>query len=418
MKRELLSVRIALMLALSGLLVGQGLGLPVAIAGESEGGTTPGPLARSSSAAAVLDDVEAALAADLALVAESQGWSPEQAQAYLANQEAIEEIAVKIATERPDIFVGSALPSAPDQPPVLLIKGPAPALVWDIVASSAVAVEVRENQPYSFSELDARSGLTNRLLREQGYRDVSTSFDLFAEGVIDVEVVAQNGLPREPSRIIALLPANLRDGVRVTAVAAPALPDSAFGGMRTRDDGNDLCTSGFTVERLNHTERMIGSAGHCGVVFINEIVHPGQGVHLIEGGAQTIGQWGDFEYLFVPGQLKPDDFYSDPNVIRDVNAVKLRAGIAQNEAVCGYGRSSNERVCMLVANVSVDCGAAPQKQVRMNADHHIPGDSGGPWFFGLTAYGFHRGGCGGNGNDHWSVADLIDEALIVYVPTV
>jgi hypothetical protein len=162
---------------------------------------------------------------------------------------------------------------------------------------------------------------------------------------------------------------------------------------------------------------MIGDAGHCGV-FMDEIVHPGHGNHAVVGGAQYVGQWGDFGYVFVPNQNKPDDFYSDPDVIRDVNAVKLHAGIAQGEAVCAYGRSSNERACMFVANPSVNCGGALQRVVRMNADHQIPGDSGGPWFFGLTAYGFHRGGCGGSGNDHFSVADLIDNALLVYVPTV
>jgi streptogrisin C len=51
--------------------------------------------------------------------------------------------------------------------------------------------------------------------------------------------------------------------------------------------------------------------------------------------------------------------------------------------------------------------------VQMTAITSIPGDSGGPWSFGGTAYGSQKGWC--NNKDAWSVADLFDEAIGVKV---
>ncbi|MCZ3388037.1 MAG: hypothetical protein LH645_02680 [Actinomycetia bacterium] len=60
--------------------------------------------------------------------------------------------------------------------------------------------------------------------------------------------------------------------------------------------------------------------------------------------------------------------------------------------------------------------------VRMDDDEAGPGDSGGPWYYGEAAYGYHQGsvgsGCGFLGLsscDVWSRASYIDEALDVSV---
>jgi hypothetical protein len=60
----------------------------------------------------------------------------------------------------------------------------------------------------------------------------------------------------------------------------------------------------------------------------------------------------------------------------------------------------------------------------MNDDEADVGDSGGPWYYGQTAYGYHQGsvglGCGFLGLfscDVWSRASYIDEALNVSVRT-
>jgi hypothetical protein len=129
------------------------------------------------------------------------------------------------------------------------------------------------------------------------------------------------------------------------------------------------------------------------------------------------GPWGDFQWFTVSaGTL--DNIVSDVGVITDISAIEPAAGLSVNESVCAYGLSSNDADCSLdIAVVNVNCSPTPGRQVRMDGDTQVPGDSGGPWYVGGRAYGLHRGGCAPNGNDHFSVADYLDEALIVKVET-
>ncbi|GIW20716.1 MAG: hypothetical protein KatS3mg065_1012 [Chloroflexota bacterium] len=66
-----------------------------------------------------------ALATDLALIAQAAGWTAAEAAAYARAEAAIDRIAVRLATDRPDVFVGSALASDPGGAPRLFVKGPA-----------------------------------------------------------------------------------------------------------------------------------------------------------------------------------------------------------------------------------------------------------------------------------------------------
>lgn len=358
-----------------------------------------------------------ATAADLAAISKAHGWSDAQAVAYLASEAAIQDIAIELGIERPDAFVGTAIPDDPLDPPVLFVKGEADELVRGLVAQAPVAVEIRDGQPLSYTELNERTSLINDLILEAGYTDVSSLYDLYAGGLIDVEVVAGAGVSTSVSDVESLIPADVREAVRVVVYdEVQGWPDGAFGGMRTRDDGANVCTSGFTVERISTGLRGVASAGHCGI-FVNEIVHPGHGTHPMSHHTSYVGSWGDFQW-FTTTFTEADDFYADTSVIRDVTAVELQIGISQNEAVCAYGRSSDDADCTLrVSNVNVNCGPTPGNQVRMNGDTQTGGDSGGPWYWSTRAYGFHRGGCGTNGNDHFSVAQRIENAINVLVVT-
>ena len=66
--------------------------------------------------------------------------------------------------------------------------------------------------------------------------------------------------------------------------------------------------------------------------------------------------------------------------------------------MCFYGRNSNSQDCSLsIEDVSQTCvnnGVANDRLVMMNnAGVAVPGDSGGPWFFGTKAYGISKGFC-------------------------
>lgn len=360
-----------------------------------------------------------ALRQDLELVAESRGWSYAEAAAQHRAAQAVGAIAETIAGEQPAAFVGSALSEEPGGAPTLYVKGPASDLVGELVAASEVEIAVADHQPYSFAELEARKLRVHHALEDMGFRYVATSVNITGGGLIVTGVTRAPGAPARAADVIDGIPAALRDDVRLTVLPEPNVTDEqAFGGMWVRDDGANECTSGWSVRNLSTGTFGVSTAGHCD--GINEINHPGHGIHALVHQAQHRGQWGDVEWK-TSAEAEPDDFYATATDIRDTAAVEPRANISVNEPICAYGRSSNDRDCSLeVEDVSQACtnsGVFNDRLVMMNGDTQIGGDSGGGWSFGNTAYGGHKGNCGPDLTQFevFSVADLFDEALGVRV---
>lgn len=361
---------------------------------------------------------EQALRQDLGLVARSRGWTYAQAEAQYRAAAEVGALAEVIARERPDIFVGSALSEKPGGAPRLYVKGPADDFVRELVRSSGADVIVADNQPYSFEELEARKLTVHHALEDMGFSHVATSVNITG-GVIPAGVTARPGLPAQAADIVAALPAGVRGAVRLTVRETPNVSDeAAFGGMWVRDDGANECTSGWSVRSIATDTPGVTTAGHCD--GINEINHPGHGVHTLVHQNEHRGQWGDVEWK-TSTEPEPDDFYASATDIRDTTAIEARANISVNEAVCAYGRSSNDRDCSLsVQDVSQSCtnsGVFNDRLVLMDGDTQIGGDSGGGWSFGTIAYGGHKGNCSPSFPDLevWSVADLFDEAIGVRV---
>ena len=383
------------------------------------GGEREGALDLAAEDGVVRQSPDEALAHDLALVAEAKGWTLAEAAADHLAADRIGEVAEAVARERPDIYVGAALAEEPGGAPRLYVKGPADAYVLDLVAASDIEIVVADNQPFSFDELEARKLRVHRALEAAGFRYIAPSVNVTGRGVVPAGVTVERGLPRRVADIVPLLPAGLRGSVQLTVHDQPNVHDeAAFGGMWVRDDGVNECTSGWSVRNLNTGALGVSTAGHC--AGINQINHPGHGVHNLNFQSQHRGQWGDVEWHTSP-QPEPDDFYADAATIRDVAAVEARGNITVGESVCQYGRSSNDRDCSLdVQDVSQACtnsGVFNNRLVLMNGDTAIGGDSGGGWSFGNTAYGGHKGNCNPDfpNRDAWSVAALFDEAIGVRV---
>ena len=412
------------------------------------GGEREGALDLAAEDGVVRQSPDEALAHDLALVAEAKGWTLAEAAADHLAADRIGEVAEAVARERPDIYVGAALAEEPGGAPRLYVKGPADAYVLDLVAASDIEIVVADNQPFSFDELEARKLRVHRALEAAGFRYIAPSVNVTGRGVVPAGRDRLEGvlavLQHQPARgddagvgdgplpglrradrclhvldIVPLLPAGLRGSVQLTVHDQPNVHDeAAFGGMWVRDDGVNECTSGWSVRNLNTGALGVSTAGHC--AGINQINHPGHGVHNLNFQSQHRGQWGDVEWHTSP-QPEPDDFYADAATIRDVAAVEARGNITVGESVCQYGRSSNDRDCSLdVQDVSQACtnsGVFNNRLVLMNGDTAIGGDSGGGWSFGNTAYGGHKGNCNPDfpNRDAWSVAALFDEAIGVRV---
>jgi streptogrisin C len=345
---------------------------------------------------------------DAEAIRDAQGWTRAQMAAYERSEVALDVVTERLSTDYPEAFVGSALADDPAGASTVYIKGPAPS---DIRAlADELGVTVVDHQPRSRDELDAELGAVQEALMSAGFEQFVVSADIEHQAEITVVVTRPSGASLDTAR------------KRIGSEIAPSFavvddpvvePQGAFGGMRLQDDGAFLCTSGWTVRRIADGVRGVTGAGHCNP-GLNQINHPGHGVHPTFFRQEHIGQWGDVEW-YTTNEVEGDDFYSDEfGNIRDVSGIEPRANIAVNEIVCFYGRASNRRDCSLrVANPDVFCGWPQQKLVQMNGSVTLGGDSGGGWSVNFTAYGGHYGICFFNSS--FSVADLFDEALGVTV---
>jgi len=182
-----------------------------------------------------LQSPEEAAAQDLALIAESQGWTIEQAEAHNRAAEALDVITSRLTAERPGILVGSALSPDPGGPPTIYIKGPADDFVRELVASAGIEIEIVENEPYALNEIDERQQQVVRALQEWGFAGFSVYTDQ-ESGQIMVAVVRQTGLPDDPDEILAGLPAELRENVTMT-FSGGSPPDYDFGPLAVLEGG-------------------------------------------------------------------------------------------------------------------------------------------------------------------------------------
>jgi streptogrisin C len=368
-----------------------------------------------TSAAADLEDVvtqdpTGAPGPDSEAIREARGWTPEELAGYEASETALDMVTERLSTRHPNVLVGSVLAQDPTQPPTVYVKGAAPTDVREL--ATELGVKLVEDQPYSLDELDSRMAAVQEAVYAAGYEDFVVSADIQHQSAITLVVAVSSEAPIDA--LIAQISPEITKDLTVIMEEDPVVEaQGAFGGMRLQDDGVFLCTSGWTVRKIANGVRGVTGAGHC-PAGVNQINHPGHGVHAAFFQQEHVGQWGDIEW-YTTNEFEADDFYADEfNNIRDVAGIEPRANIAVGETVCVYGRASNHRDCSLeVENPDVFCGFPQQKLVQMNGTVTIGGDSGGGWSFNFTAYGGHFGLCFGKSS--FSVADLFDEALGVAV---
>jgi hypothetical protein len=357
-----------------------------------------------------LQSNEEAVRQDLALVAAARGWTLEQATAQRAAGDVVSVLVKRIHAQRPDVVVGSLLSREPGGAPSIFIKGFADEFVKDLVAKATRKVNLVDEQPYSFLELQQRAWDVHAAIEGQGFRYVVTAPDIASGGRIRAEVTYEAGLPGAPTEIVGRLPAGLRSGVDVIVHEAPVVkPEHAYGGMHMFGGGGG-CTSGWSVIS-DAGVTGVATAGHCSV---SSIVEPGVDTWPLTHQAQHIGTWGDVEWK-TTSHIEPAQFFASPATVRDVVDVASLLDISINEPLCLYGRGSNQRNCSPeVVAIGVTCGGA-NSMVQTTPDAGSGGDSGGGWSFGGTAYGLHFGNCGAAGREGFSLAIALDAALGVRV---
>lgn len=355
-------------------------------------------------------EAEAALAADIALTAESNGWSIREATTRYESSEAVGRVAARVAREGPESFVGSKVAKDPEDPPTLFIKGIASDRVRAWVEDEDVPIVIKDEQPYSYDELEERQLRVHNALLEAGYDEVATGIGISRAGTIVVGVRETKGLSSRPEDVLRHVPDDLRQSVDLTVHEGSTFSeDLASGGQKTTYTGdNNFCTSGFTVIGPNGPGVVI--AQHC---YPENRISSSNYVMTFRDG--HYGAYGDVGY-YTTNTTEIAEFYSATDDRRAVLAVEPIGSLSEGETVCRFGRGSGNRNCSAeIEDVSQACDNL-SRMVLMNADVSNPGDSGGPWFHGNRAYGAHHGECGSqSAHDAFSAAARFEAAIDVIV---
>ncbi|HET7846919.1 MAG TPA: hypothetical protein VFL72_05455 [Acidimicrobiia bacterium] len=175
--------------------------------------------------------------------------------------------------------------------------------------------------------------------------------------------------------------------------------------------GEDVtgCTSGFGTKTSSGV-RGISTAGHCNNSQTDD------GASLTIQSAHE-GTHGDFQWHTGP-QAEGDDFYSGSTsstevTRRDVSSI---GAPTVGQSLCRNGVTSHKD-CQNVRKVNV-CNLGVCNLVQMDTDLSAGGDSGGPVYFGNTAYGLHQGWMLDlSPRDLFSRADRMDNAMPTSVAT-
>lgn len=134
-----------------------------------------------------------------------------------------------LADERPDIYVGGAVSSAPGGAPSVYVKGSAPQMLHDLIADSGYPINIVDEQPYNRAELEERADRVHQSLVDAGYPNVATATDIIGGGVIPVWVQQMGDLPADRDGILAFVPEDLRADVDLDVTVAPPRPSAEPG---------------------------------------------------------------------------------------------------------------------------------------------------------------------------------------------
>jgi len=328
----------------------------------------------------------------------------------------------------PDAFAGAEIVDASRA--WIAFAAEAPEASWEIIdafrsSHESISIDVRTELGFTESELQkAIEGVHFAVFAMSEVHDALTSYD-YATGQITTIVVMEStvaGSDPDDLRAVAMEAltdqglAGILDGITVSVVLSDR---SIIGGSESNTEhlGGELvnggisCTSGFGTKTSTGV-RGISTAGHCS----NPLTDDGASLTYKAGYE---GTHGDFQWHTGP-QAEGDDFYSGAAAVTEANRrdVSSVGSPVVDQSLCRNGRTSHKD-CQDVRKVNV-CHSVYCNLVQMDAHLSADGDSGGPVYFGNTAYGIHQG----YHYDIWpfdrelfSRADRIDNALNLTIAT-
>ena len=342
---------------------------------------------------------------DLTSLAKERGMTREEAIGRYGWGRNFSLLVGEISRSFPDDYAGAAIER--DGSAWIAFRAETPEPVNDLVQSfnervlqselygraSTNAVLVVPGRGFSETELNDRTMATHYAVygKVDGAKEVSTSYEQVS-GKIEMTVIADSS---DLAKVGAEVRTIIGSDVELILVDGPIGSDDAthMGGQPTT-----TCTAGWVV--TNPTlGRGVATAAHCqdqqsmnGVALDYIIAH--EGTH------------GDMQWHRKVGQTFPDDFKagaqntwnSDQRDVAAVGTPVVGLFLYKNGK---KGFRDSDDIKALGHCVNGSCNL-----VRVFLDNAIPGDSGGPWYAGNTAYGLHKGD---NLHD-WAIRDVFTRA--------
>lgn len=371
---------------------------------------------------------------DLHLMADQDDISLDEAISSFGWHDSFAELANELEDRYPDEYAGAQITDSPGRKGWIGFKGDVPVQAESkIKAFSKAQIQAKGNKGFSVRELEETTMASFKAVSSQKdeIRSATSSYDLVTGGAL-IEVEPLDAATLEDSvqsadlrrKLIDSIPTSVRmKGLDVQLRAdlkAETSVGQAFGGGCVLDPGSTCpgsagtaprCTGGFSVRNEAGDRRMM-NAGHCPQTDLNWQNSPSGDVFSINNGPEHMGDWGDLQYFNVYDSAEIDDFYNDWNSIRDVQETR---NAVEGTRVCRFGRRTGAS-CSTVEDTSVcvDYDRYPPmcRLTRTDSSTDLPGDSGGPWYYGNVAYGIHSGHMSHFGtNSLFTPVRLSEEAL-------
>lgn len=173
-----------------------------------------------------------------------------------------------------------------------------------------------------------------------------------------------------------------------------------------------VCTGAFPVKRKGGAELGILTAAHCpGTGSYDGTSNAFNAPYPYSISTESGPGGGDFRWNHSKYGLSGLTFVAGNQAMRTFNS---HSTLSVGSGICGYGKNSDYK-----CNTVAQCGLSNYTTVPDNGQTYyvggmcrvtghvtVPGDSGGPWFLGTTAYGIHYGTVNGH-----SAFSLVNNAL-------
>ena len=165
------------------------------------------------------------------------------------------------------------------------------------------------------------------------------------------------------------------------SVVEEELSGSESGSAHMGGESLGTCTSGFGV-KVSGT-RGITTAAHC----TNNVTDDGDALTFRD---EHKGRYGDVQWHTGPDTMGNHFYAGSISVLETDSRHVTGIGRAKiGETLCRNGKTTY-RDCQAVRRINV-CAVFVCRLVSMENDFSMRGDSGGPVYWGNTAYGIHRG---------------------------